>query len=43
MSTTKVSRGSGNVFRDLGLKNPEELLAKTKLAAQSCRFSSNRS
>ena len=34
--TTKarVSRGSGNVFRDLGLKNPEELLAKTKLAAR---------
>jgi len=34
MATTKVSRGSGNVFRDLGLKNPEELLAKTKLAAR---------
>ncbi len=34
MSTTKVSRGSGNVFRDLGLRNPEELLAKTKLAAR---------
>ena len=36
MGTTKtgVSRGSGNVFRDLGLKNPEELLAKTKLAAR---------
>jgi predicted XRE-type DNA-binding protein len=26
--------GSGNVFRDLGLKNPEELLAKAKLAAR---------
>ena len=34
MTTTKVSRSSGNVFRDLGLKNPEELLAKTKLAAR---------
>ena len=30
----QVSRGSGNVFRDLGLQNPEELLAKTKLAAR---------
>jgi predicted XRE-type DNA-binding protein len=29
-----VIAGSGNVFRDLGLKNPEELLAKTKLAAR---------
>jgi predicted XRE-type DNA-binding protein len=34
MATKKVSRGSGNVFRDLGLKNPEELLAKTKLASR---------
>lgn len=36
MKTTKeqVSRGSGNVFRDLGLRNPDELLAKTKLAAR---------
>lgn len=30
---SKVTLGSGNVFRDLGLKNPEELLAKAKLAA----------
>jgi predicted XRE-type DNA-binding protein len=30
----EVHVGSGNVFRDLGLKNPEELLAKAKLAAQ---------
>ncbi len=29
-----VTAGSGNVFRDLGLKNPEELLAKAKLAAR---------
>jgi predicted XRE-type DNA-binding protein len=34
MATKKVSLGSGNVFRDLGLKNPEELLAKTKLASR---------
>ena len=26
--------GSGNVFCDLGLKNPEEFLAKVKLAAR---------
>lgn len=26
--------GSGNVFRDLGLKRPEELLAKAKLASR---------
>ena len=26
--------GSGNVFRDLGLKNSEELLAKAKLASR---------
>lgn len=26
--------GSGNVFKDLGLKNPEELLAKAKLASR---------
>jgi predicted XRE-type DNA-binding protein len=31
---SKVTLGSGNVFRDLGLKNSEELLAKAKLAAQ---------
>ena len=30
---SKVTLGSGNVFRDLGLKSPEELLAKAKLAA----------
>ena len=29
-----VSVGSGNVFKDLGLKNAEELLAKAKLAAR---------
>jgi predicted XRE-type DNA-binding protein len=30
----KAHVGSGNVFRDLGLKNPEDLLAKAKLAAR---------
>jgi predicted XRE-type DNA-binding protein len=36
MATKKshVTLGSGNVFKDLGLKNPEELLAKAKLAAR---------
>jgi len=29
-----VSVGSGNVFKDLGLENAEELLAKAKLAAR---------
>ncbi len=28
----KVTRGSGNVFADLGLANPEERLAKAELA-----------
>jgi len=30
----EVEVGSGNVFKDLGLKNPEELLAKAKLASR---------
>jgi len=34
MRRRDVVVGSGNVFRDLGLKNPEELLVKAKLAAQ---------
>jgi predicted XRE-type DNA-binding protein len=29
-----VTLGSGNVFKDLGLKDAEELLAKTKLATR---------
>ncbi len=29
-----VYESSGNVFRDLGLKNPDEFLAKAKLAAR---------
>jgi predicted XRE-type DNA-binding protein len=28
----KITRGSGNVFADLGLPNPEERLAKAQLA-----------
>jgi predicted XRE-type DNA-binding protein len=36
MATKKggVTLGSGNVFNDLALRNPEELLAKAKLAAR---------
>ncbi len=30
---TRVTKSSGNVFRDLGLENPEELLAKAQLAS----------
>jgi len=30
----EVLVGSGNVFRDVGLKNPDDLLAKAKLAAR---------
>ena len=30
--------GSGNVFKDLGLKNPEERLVKTQLATQIMRI-----
>jgi len=34
MKKGEVTLGSGNVFKDLGLKNPEELLAKAKLEAR---------
>ena len=34
MKKGEVTLGSGNVFKDLGLKNPEDLLAKAKLAAR---------
>jgi predicted XRE-type DNA-binding protein len=30
----KITRGSGNVFKDIGLKNPEEFRAKAELALQ---------
>ena len=32
--TKKITRGSGNVFKDLGFDNPEEHLAKAELALQ---------
>jgi len=35
---TKVTKSSGNVFADLGLDNPEELLAKAKLALEISRI-----
>lgn len=34
---TEVTPGSGNVFADLGLKNPEELLAKAELTYRLTR------
>ncbi len=38
----RVTKSSGNVFRDLNLANPEELLAKAELARQVFRILSNR-
>ena len=32
------TKGSGNVFADLGLKNSEELLAKSKIAIEILRI-----
>lgn len=34
----KITKGSGNVFADLGLPNPEERLAKAELAFQISRI-----
>ena len=31
-----IEPSSGNVFADLGLKNPEELLAKAELVQRIC-------
>src|SRR4051795_8452025 len=31
-----IEQSSGNVFADLGLKNPEELLAKAELVQRIC-------
>lgn len=31
-SSARIEVGSGNIFRDLGVKNPEEALMKAKLA-----------
>ena len=33
-----VSEGSGNVFADLGLPNPEQALMKAELTLQICRI-----
>jgi predicted XRE-type DNA-binding protein len=38
MKKARVSRGSGNVFADLRIPNPEQYLAKAKLAAQILRI-----
>ena len=35
---TQATRSSGNVFADLGLAEPEELLAKAKLAHEISRI-----
>lgn len=35
---TRATKSSGNVFADLGLDNPEELLAKAKLALEISRI-----
>jgi hypothetical protein len=32
--SAKITRGSGNVFKDLGFNNPEEYQAKAELALQ---------
>ena len=39
---TKVEEGSGNVFADLGLPNPEEALAKADVAREIIRIISKR-
>ena len=38
MARIKVTRGSGNVFADLGLPHPEERLAKAALAHELARL-----
>ena len=38
----EIEIGSGNVFADLGVQNPEEYLAKSKLAAQILRIVQSR-
>jgi predicted XRE-type DNA-binding protein len=35
---TRVEQGSGNVFADLGLPNPEQELLKAHLTLQICRI-----
>jgi predicted XRE-type DNA-binding protein len=39
---TQVEEGSGNVFADIGLPNPEEALAKAEIARQVNRLLSER-
>src|SRR3990167_8352541 len=38
----KITEGSDNIFRDLGLPNAEELLAKAKLASEITEIIQNR-
>lgn len=38
MDTPKTTKSSSNVFKDLGLANPEERLAKAELAYQINRL-----
>ena len=37
-ASVKIERGSGNVFADLHLSNPEERLAKAGLAHEICQL-----
>ena len=39
---TQVEEGSGNVFADIGLPNPEEALAKAEIARQVNRILTDR-
>lgn len=34
---TRVQKSSGNVFADIGIRNPQEMLAKAKLAHRICQ------
>ena len=38
----KITRGSGNVFKDLGFDNPEEYQAKAELALQIIKIIEDR-
>ena len=42
ISSTMVTRGSGNVFADLKLSNPDERMAKAELALAISRQIRNR-
>jgi len=39
----RVTKGSGNVFADLGLPNPEQELLKSRLTLQICKIVKERS